>query len=157
LPGNTQLQLAALANNVAGQYFRAGRNEEALAQLRRAEGIARTAKSDHPEFYVSVLQNVAAVHVAMDRPDLADQALLQGVSQLRSTAPDTAPPVIVDGSPTDTGQSMAGLAALKIYLDETAMNIDAGPFRIKSISTPDKGIDFFFTLQLAEVADPEKS
>jgi peptidoglycan hydrolase-like protein with peptidoglycan-binding domain len=153
LPGNDQLQFAALANNMAGQLRRAGRFDEALEQLRQAEAAVNLAPTAQFDLYEAILLNSAAVHIDRGQPASAEETLRRATDVLRSRIPDFPLPDLSEETRPGLAvvenrrRATAGLAALSAYLTERATEGAPGTIRLKPMPVTDGDGAHLFTFQ----------
>jgi peptidoglycan hydrolase-like protein with peptidoglycan-binding domain len=153
LPGNDQLQFAALANNMAGQLRRAGRFDEALEQLRQAEAAVNLVPTAQFDLYEAILLNSAAVHIDRGQPASAEETLRRATDVLRSRVPDFPVPDLSEETRPGIAvvenrrRATAGLAALSAYLTERAAESAPGTIRLKPMPVTDGEGAHLFTFQ----------
>ncbi|HSM40796.1 MAG TPA: peptidoglycan-binding protein, partial [Afifellaceae bacterium] len=153
LPGNDQLQFAALANNMAGQLRRAGRFDEALEQLRQAEAAVNLVPTAQFDLYEAILLNSAAVHIDRGQPASAEETLRRATDVLRSRIPDFSVPDLREETRPGIAvvenrrRATAGLAALSAYLTERAAESAPGTIRLKPMPVTDGEGAHLFTFQ----------
>lgn len=153
LPGNDQLQFAALANNMAGQLRRAGRFDEALEQLRQAEAAVNLVPSARFDLYEAILLNSAAVHIDRGHPASAEETLRRATAVLRSRAPDFPIPDLNAETRPDLAlvenrrKATEGLAALSAYLTARAAASTPGTVRLTPMPVTDGAGAHLFIFQ----------
>jgi peptidoglycan hydrolase-like protein with peptidoglycan-binding domain len=147
LPGNSRVQFAALANNVAGEFYRAGRSGEALDHLQRAEAVALLIQAAHPQLYEAIVLNRASVNLAMDRHGAAGEAADEVAGLIGARVPDFALATRAAGSIPDPERAAEQIAVLREYLASAGPDGNVQGISMKPIALPHGEGAYLFTLQ----------